>query len=52
MCLGMGPEGTLAEGIGKDTLKVKKKGRFRVFSGCFQGIVREFQCPDNPYPLT
>ena len=30
----------LQKGMGKDTLKVKKMGKFKVFSGCFQGVSR------------
>ena len=40
-----GPKGLPAKGMGKNTLKVKKKGKFRVFSGCFQvlsGVFRVF----------
>ena len=38
-----GPKRIPTKGTGKNTLKVKKKGKFRVFSGCFQAILRVFQ---------
>ena len=37
-----GSKGDTRKGDGEDTLKIKKKGKFRVFFGCFQALSGNF----------